>query len=1095
MLLDAGWECKIAEVRVAECRKLERPTGAEGLKGREAGVGPEADQQRMPGVLKAEKDDPWDFARSQGSIVKSVNMADDTNGRHDREREHEQRDRHPSVNGAEEAKHSRQVNGDIFAIEPSHAKLSITMGDRIGQLPPEIEHITFGYLPFSDVITRLIQETFNGLSDCINEMSELQTLPANGATVAETQQANVLKKLRLLNFAQERRAQFIKILVLSQWSQQVGSISRVIDMKVWLDGKRSLYEDACSWIGELKRILSSERMPNPDLKAALEALSLGKAPGLPDLGYIPPEPLSPQQLLKAIRGINTQLSLRLHLHETIPRAFRDFSVANGRATFRVSDEFEVDLSIADDDLSSQFYFIDIRFTFNPTPAELPQGHLRNEVEQRVNELLSREGLEGCYRFLHDFVLSHKLNVFRQQAHRLSQERWSEHLKVEAVHRSVIIQYWISRPGGKNWIEIGIRRRKGGRRSWFSQAEDEPHIGLRWFRAGKEVKEFPVTVNLGELSVEAILKQTISAHTNLIFKETRTKLKERDLFRRKILTVKHARSATESADSRLSIQLTASQVCTIIQEPVTGRLALLPPSSLRSRAERELNSLASPEKEAASRIAQLRAIASCDEVENTVRCHGWEIVNTIRPHQESLRQHFGSDTLRASFFRKRAWNAQWLLAFTASLAGDVWWIVKLNDTTGRSEAAAAPAPSVQAAFEVPVSGLRAPASKELTGSDLLRIECTAVGLISQYMDTRQLHRESIPHKLVGAGLKQSSSELPTLFVHFPGRRAQKFQRDSKSEKLAWSSQNIKIFFKGVDAATSSGDHLVMAQKNPMALRSHSLNAMIGECIKFHPTSGAFAFPLSTPVGHSNIPAILDRLARIQRLRDYIATLQALRLPTNNLSLDHLEFTYASDCRAHISFTSTQMPPQLSFHAGNPHLRIQDQLIRLFRESKGFHLFTQCLELTLPLMRAFTTIEATHTANRTVVLPRSLYWYQICYEDPPARFEVKLRQRREGSKWFVQPLALQEGEKRQPPIQDQLDILLKGRCEDWVGLGRGVAASVEGVELLLKRIDDIFQIAPSVTEPAPVTESTPSDKEQDFKSQERKTENDSAVVVLD
>lgn len=1096
MLSDAGWQRNVAEVRAAESRKLERNSGEEGLKGWGAGLEEsEADQQRMPGVLKAERDDRWDLARSQGSIIKPANMADDTVGRHDRKCEHEQRDRHSSINGVHEAKHNRAVNGDNAATQQSHEKFSTAMPDLIGKLPPEIEHITFGYLPFSDVITRLVQETFNGLSDCINEMSDLQTPPMNGATVAETQQANLRKKLRLLNFAQERRAQFIKILVLSQWSRQVESISRVIDMKVWLDGKKSLFETACNWIGELKRILGAERMPNPDLKAALEALSLGHAPGLPDLGYIPPEPLSPQQLLKAVRGINTQLSIRLRLHETIPPAFRDFSVANGRATFRVLDEFEVDLSIANDDLSSQLYFIDFRFTFRPAQAELPPGHLRNEIEQRVNDVLSREGLKGCYRFLHDLVLSHKLNILRQQAYRLSQGRWSEHLKVEAVHRSVIIQYWTSRPGGKNWIEIGVCRRNVGKMSWFSQDEDEPHIGLRWFRAGKEVKGVPVTVNLRDLSVEGILKQTISAHTNLIFKETRTKLNERDLFRRKILSLQHARSATESVDSGLSIQLTASQACTIIQEPVTGKLALLPPSSLRSRAERELNSLASPEKESASRIAQLRAITCCEEVENTVRCHGWEIVNSIRPNQESLRQHFGKDTLRACFFRKRAWDAQWLLAFAASLAGDLWWIVKLNDTTSSSEAAAALAPSIEAAFEVSVDGPSAPASKELTGSDLSRIECSAVGLISQYVDTLQLYRENIPHKLVRAGLKQPLSELPTLYVRFPKRRAQKFQRDSESGKLAWSSQNIKISFKGVDAATSSGNHLVMAQKNPAALRSHPLNTMIGEFIKFHPTSGAFAFPLSTPVGHSNIPAILDRLARIQRLRDYIATLQALRLPVNDLSLDHLAFTYASDCRAHISFTSIQAPPQLSFHAGNPHLRIQDQLIPLFRESKGLHLFIQILELTLPLLRAFAAIEVAHTNDRVIILPRSLHWYQIYYEDPSAGFEVKWRQRREGSNWFVQPLALPNGEKRKPLIRDQLDVLLKGRCDDWVGLDRGVAASVEGVEPFLKRIDNIFQIAPSVTEPTPIAQSVASGEKQDFKGQKRRAEDESAVVVLD
>jgi len=166
-----------------------------------------------------------------------------------------------------------------------------------GQLPPEIEHITFGYLPLSKLITRLVQESFNDLSQVVNDMSAMQISQqpqqsnpnhlqnhVNGNIAGASSQANVQKKLRLLHFAQDRRAQFIKLLVLSQWSRQAADVSKAIDLKVWLDRQKGLYDDAGGWMGELKRNLGPAKMPNPDLKTSLEVLSTGKASWLPDVG-------------------------------------------------------------------------------------------------------------------------------------------------------------------------------------------------------------------------------------------------------------------------------------------------------------------------------------------------------------------------------------------------------------------------------------------------------------------------------------------------------------------------------------------------------------------------------------------------------------------------------------------------------------------------------------------------------------------------------------------------------------------------------------------------------------------------------------------
>lgn len=160
--------------------------------------------------------------------------------------------------------------------------------------PPEIEHITVGYQPLSKLITRLAQDTFNNLREVIDAMAEMSVSPTpNGhnppkllnshVTVNgdDENSTNIQKKMRLMNFAQDRRAQFIKALVLTQWSRQSEDVSKVIDLKVWLDRQRYLYDEAWYWLGDLKRSLEPAKLPNPDLRTAVEVLSTGKASWLP----------------------------------------------------------------------------------------------------------------------------------------------------------------------------------------------------------------------------------------------------------------------------------------------------------------------------------------------------------------------------------------------------------------------------------------------------------------------------------------------------------------------------------------------------------------------------------------------------------------------------------------------------------------------------------------------------------------------------------------------------------------------------------------------------------------------------------------------
>ncbi|KAL8992683.1 MAG: hypothetical protein Q9169_006914 [Polycauliona sp. 2 TL-2023] len=1040
----------------------------------------------MPGLLRSEHDDRQDLSSSRRLQTKASMVAEHDATNHIED--NKQGEDSSATNGYLGDVIQYQTNGNPSATQPSPANGSTRAGDFSKQLPPEIAQITMGYLPLSDLVTRLVQDTFNGMTEVINEISELQMPQSNGSIpVNQFSQGNVQKKLRVLDFVQDRRAKFIKILVLSQWSRRAGSVSRVIDLKAWLDAQTCQYDGACSWIGELRRIMAFERIPNPDLPTALEALSLGTIPALPDLGYLPPKQVPPKRLLKALRGINTQLAIRLRLHEAIPPSLKNSSISNGRVTFRAPYEFELDLSIADENPSSQLYFIDFRFLFSPTPEGIAQGFLRNDLEARINMLLGNQGLKGCYGFLHNFVLSHKLNIFRHQAHRMSQANWSEHLKVEAVHRSLVLQYWVTRPGPKSWIELGIRRRNGKRLSWLHDDEDGSHIGVRWFRAGKEVTKVPLMIDLENLSVEACLKRIISAHTNAILKETRTNLTEGRLYAGKTLRLKHHRSTTEPATSSLLVQLTGSQSCTIMQEPVSGRIVFLPPSLLYSRTERDVNGLTSPEKTTSTCIAHLRSTASCEEVERTLRCYGWTVVNSVRPNQDQVRHYFGRETLRASFFRKKSWDAHWLFAFTSSLGEESWWIIELVDSGSRVDPTAVPGLSIRAVFKVP-SNANMPASRELSYLGLSQIETIAVGMISQHTDSRHLALQKIPHKFVKTSFTRASSDMPALYIRLPEFRIRRLVGAPRFAKTPRLSQAVRLSFVGTDESDSYANHLVTARSNCATLRARSLYSADGYLVSFHPTSDAFTFRLRAAVGTSAIPSLLDCLAKIQRLIDYISALQASKV--HHLSLSHVEFTYATephDLRAKMSFVD-ERPPQISFEHKNPHLRIQDRLTVMLQGPDGLKHVILLLSVTLPLMRALAALEAVHGQDMVAILSRSAEWHQIRLRKDVGTFDVRLRRRREALMWFVEEATSPDGTNTVSRVHEEFRGLTKAKGKGWMGMSPGIVASLSGVEALLKRMgEEVFQDVPAM-EPAPMTDA------RDYKAQKRKREDDE-VVVLD
>lgn len=770
------------------------------------------------------------------------------------------------------------------------------------------------------------------------------------------------------------------------------------------------------------------------------------------MGYIPEE-RSPQQLLDIFRTLNTQLAIRLNLYERLPVLFRDYSIKDGRVTFRIPEEFEVDLSIADEDRSSQFFFIDLRFLFSPTSSLLLEGWLRDEIEGRINHILCHEGLEGCSQFLHEFVLSHKLNVLKEQAYKLSVGTWSNSIRVEAIHRSFLIHYWLDQPGPRNWIEIGMQRQRTRRKSWLS-GDGISCIAIRWFRAGREVRNAEISMDPGSLSVEAVLWKVISKHTNFIFREMYTRLSSGAIYSKRVRRLKHTSNASSPMDSSLLVQLTESQTITISQEPVSGKFAISPASLLNTRAERDLNNLSFPSSDAASRIAKLRASLSQDELDVQARYLGWEISSSLRPSKETIQRLFHHETIKVAFYRRKSWHSGWFLVCTFGPMGDNWWILRSTEGGIIPENPSTLGPELETAFEVTVTDSKALVF-EPSIAMLSRIEGIASGMISQYMDAHMLAKQNIRHRLCAAATTRPVLKAPILHIMIPDFRIRALLNSPVPLITPWANKVIRLIFIGIDRATSSAVHIAVAKTKADVPGIKSLVSTTDSSVTFLPTSGALAFRLTNRVGLSTIPSLLQRLSKIERLLHNLSIVQKHGCVCNDVSLDHLSFTYAyspSRLKARIS-SSPEKPLRLSFNHGNPHLRIQDKLVSLMQATQDLDRMIMLLHLTHPVMVAYSNLVATHTNDRITLLPRSALWFQVRYEKTKGRFDLNLRKRRGSFMWFAHHLEFPRNQSHTKNAENALRELAKSKGDGWHSMRGGFVASLDGTRAMLTKLDEV------------------------------------------
>lgn len=781
--------------------------------------------------------------------------------------------------------------------------------------------------------------------------------------------------------------------------------------------------------------------------------------------------------MRTLRKINRIIGIRLALHDQVPAPLRKYYIHDGRVTFIVPGEFELDLAVAEEAHSSQFFFVDIRFLFSPS-SPIPKGRIFDELDAKVNEILCNDGLMRCFDFLHGLVLTNKVNTLFRQGADLARGQWSDALRIELLHRTLVVQYWQSRTGSKSWLEIGIQKGQRGN-STTNTSNQVPHLGLRWMRDGQQAKSDAIQFNPDTLSMERTLRSVIALHTAHLLYTAYASLRKNLLYNNRVLSLRAQLSSEEPGDCYLDVQLTPSRHLRVSVEPLSGAITLSGTSSVLERFDGDRSPSQSADEELLSRVTRLRCITAVDEIECGTKTLGLEGVNQ-RSLGIDVRRMFPSNVLRSVFFTHQFWGHRWVAAATSSMDGDSWWLVQLRPVD-KSRATALYAgnhviTSIPSAHSV--SSILMPPQQRPSYTAYAELVHGLTGILAIYSNAQCL--AELPDTRFYPPLEKlqlgSQFEIPDLFIRYKASMLPVPLRIALPTGLGGGSylqDTIRLSYHGVDRQSQS---TVLMAYGTLRFRIKSLLSLVSKMdpsLLMQDGGGGFAMRMDVPAGH---PVIFWLFARLQQLDCVLSILQSLLrrgMTPRSLSLTQVSFSYGPDARFAGQFSIDVSGPslsepvdlshvlskndalfqlrlRLSFESPSPHRRLSESLTGALNQrftSIGAHSILGIVSHTFPVLHCFDQITSKQAQSGSFVVNitvRAPTVYLIHYPHLKMRFQLSVRSRKGQPTWVL--------ENTSPRNQGQVATEVKkkiyqSRGEGWQGLGDGAMATADNIGNLL------------------------------------------------
>ena len=974
------------------------------------------------------------------------------------------------------------------------------------------------YLPLARLIHRSAQRCWEGLLQVVEDMSRISVPPVGHDTtrpstsfqfnsVNNQTKANLDKKDRWLEFASDQKADFVKLLVLLQWSKDMEGVRKTIAINFWLNQQRAAFYQTIQAMASISRDSVGFQIPNPDLEKAAEFLMSPEiSESIAPSEFVVQEALTPRKMLGTMDALDQLLSIRLSLHENIPEQLQDFRIHDGRATFSVPNEFEIDVLVTDTASDSQFWLVDFRFSFSPTPA-VPDD-LWAQVEAIANASLQSGGLLECYNFFHDLTLSYKLSELHKQALELVRSQWSGHINVELLRRTLVIQYWPNKITPKSWVEIGIA--SGRSQNQRSNQPAAPRLHVRWFCENKEDRECELHIEEAALSVEALLRQVIAQHTNHIFDALYDKLATIPIFTNFDLLLEQRSSLDDPSDCFVDLELSKRKHVRLQIEPITGAVFLNPATEDSDRAQHQINRVRNIADDIIPKIVALRSQTSASEILGHMVAAGWETCQNFNFGQNEAKAIYGSNVMKLNVFRQSSWEDGHFLSLTTAADGDHWWL--------SSEPTAAKSSShlfrLQKISCEPVHLV-----KNLSAEYFERLADYVSGVIVLQSNARELAELKLRSTTSEVPNFEQGRAFPPLSFDLQNANTQSHTDDTAmlrsslpqvTDKFPFIGNTVALRYKGVDAHARQAVLVATTQALASAdVLKKLISSDLGSGVNMSPESGRIEIHLQAKIG---IPIIVELIEQLSHLATIIActdiALRQLSPTIASMSSDTMTIQYrntqqTSDLDLLLRFASRDNRARLELlpEDSNPHLPMLPHLNRRLQSSKcslasALDSILPLLTTTYPLVSYLQKLQQPSRTDkssqlRVHVLCRQPKLFAIQYfsssaqgkrdtedaETHPhllARFEILPRTRGRRNFWLVRP-AIEEFRSYTRPsynakaLRDSVkqEVFSKRDVgKGWMPMDGGAVCSTEKPERLLDAIHDTVVAWTKEAEAVPV-----------------------------
>ncbi|KAL1914764.1 uncharacterized protein VTP21DRAFT_8022 [Calcarisporiella thermophila] len=324
-------------------------------------------------------------------------------------------------------------------------------------------------VPLRVIVERLVRRKY----------ADLQNLTDVLPSMSDTE-----RKRQILEYTMDTRRQFIKLLVLTKWASNAKNVKLCNNIIGFLRQQENEFIGARFSLQWCYDQLAESRIPNYDIPTAVDVLTTGTYQNMPEIikaTYVPPKPMSDEEVSAALLKLDDAIRIRLLCDETVPLPMRCYRVENGRATFHIKNEFEVALTlvpIQSGMVQLRWHIVTLNILVKPSGDAYTDAILSDQQIFHLTQLASQQlippstqqlsvpgtGIEQkavtnidkgaphfplvkLYDYLHMFCLNMQLEILFLQAMKLARLRWAEQLHVEMDLSTMTLRlgYWSNSP--------------------------------------------------------------------------------------------------------------------------------------------------------------------------------------------------------------------------------------------------------------------------------------------------------------------------------------------------------------------------------------------------------------------------------------------------------------------------------------------------------------------------------------------------------------------------------------------------------------------------------------------------------------------------